>query len=342
MKHAFKKVIRAAIFLAALSPLCAQAAVTVYADDTGSNAAISTPQPPAATTPHPTEPPATPRDVRYESAGETDFSKSFTVGPGGSLTVNADRGDIHVVGIDQNAVQIRVLRDVTHASDAETTRILKEHHVVLQQHDNDIFVTAEESRPFGSVSWWRWWGQPNLNVHYQITVPRAFGVRLKTEGGDVEVATLDGNATARTEGGNLKFNGIEGKVNGETEGGNVEAVACHNELQLLTEGGSIAIEEFTGKGLQALTEGGSIVAEFAGPPRSDCTLRTEGGNVTVTIPETAAVNLDAHTDGGTTRTDLPVQVQGEQDRETLRGTINGGGPLLTLKTEGGNIRVLKR
>lgn len=54
------------------------------------------------------------------------------------------------------------------------------------------------------------------------------------------------------------------------------------------------------------------------------------------------MNLDAHTDGGTTRTDLPVQVQGEQDRETLRGTINGGGPLLTLKTEGGNIRVLKR
>ena len=84
------------------------------------------------------------------------------------------------------------------------------------------------------------------------------------------------------------------------------------------------------------------MAEFAGPPRADCTLHTEGGNVTVRIPEAAAVNLDAHTDGGTTRTDLPVQIRGEQDGGSLRGTINGGGPMLKLKTEGGNIRVLKR
>jgi len=342
MKQAFKKVIRAAIFLAVLSPLCARGAVSVYADETASNPAISSPQPPAATTPNPAEPPTAPRDVRYESAGETEFSKSFTVGPGGSLNMNVDRGDIHVVGTDQNTVQIRVLREVTHASDAEAARILKEHHVVLQQHGNEISVTAEESRTFGSASWWRWWGQPNLNVHYQITVPDAFDARLKTEGGNVEVATLHGNATARTEGGNLKFNGIQGKVDGQTEGGNVEAVACHNDVQLRTEGGNIAIEQFTGNGLQARTEGGSIVAEFAVPPRSDSTLRTEGGNVTVKIPETAAVNLDAHTDGGTTRTDLPVQIQGRLDGQTLRGTINGGGPLLTLATEGGNIRVLKR
>jgi hypothetical protein len=323
MKQAFKKVVSAATFLAALSPLSAHGAVTVYADDTASN-------------------PAAARDVRYESAGETEFSKSFTVGPGGSLSVNVDRGDIRLAGADQNTVQIRVLREVTRASDAEAARILKDHHIVLQQHGNEISVTAQESRHFGSVSWWRWWGQPNLNVHYQITVPQAFDARLKTEGGNVEIATLHGNVTARTEGGNLNFNGIQGKVDGQTEGGNVEAVACHDELQLRTEGGNIAIEEFTGNGLQARTEGGSIVAEFAVPPRSDCALHTEGGNVTVRIPETAAVNLDAHTEGGTSRADLPVQLQGRLDGQTLRGTINGGGPLLTLATEDGNIRVLKR
>jgi len=256
--------------------------------------------------------------------------------------VDVDRGDIHVVGADQNNVQIRVVRDVTHASEAEATRILKEHHVVLQQHGREISITAQRPSSFGRGSWWRWWGQPNLNVHYQITVPQAFDVRLKTEGGAIEVATLHGNVNANTEGGHLKFTDIGGKVNGQTEGGSVKAVGCQDEVQVRTEGGSIAIEGFTGKGLQALTEGGSIVAEFAVPPRSDFTLRTSGGKVTVKIPETSAVNLDAHTAGGRVRTELPVQVQGRLDRETLRGTINGGGSLLKLETEGGNIRLLKR
>jgi hypothetical protein len=342
MNQAFKKVIRGVIVLAALSPLCAQSAVSVYADDTVSNAVIGSPKSPAVTTPNSTEAPDKPLDVRYESGSETEFSKSFAVGPGGSLSMDVDRGDIHLVGADQNSVQIRVVRDFTGATEAQATRVLKEHHVVLQQHGQEISITAQKPLRFGRGSWWTWWWQPNVNVHYKITVPQAFDVRLKTEGGSVEVATLHGNVNANTEGGHLKFTGIQGKVIGQTEGGKVEVVRCQDEVQVRTEGGKIAIEEFTGKGLQALTEGGSIVAEFAVPPRSDCTLRTGGGKVTVRIPETAAVNLDAHTDGGKIRTELPVQVQGKQDGGTLRGTINGGGSMLTLETDGGNIRILKR
>ena len=342
MNQAFRKVISTVIFLAALSPLCAQGAVSVYAADTVSNAVIANPESPAATKLNSTEPPSQPRDVRYESGSEAEFSKSFAVGPRGSLSVDVDRGNIYIVGVNQNSVQILVVRDVTRATDAEATRILKEHHVVLQQHGNEISITAQESSSFWRRSWWRWLRQPNLNVHYEITVPHVFDVHLKTEGGDVEVAALHGNVNAKTEGGRLNFNGIEGKVNGQTEGGNVKAVRCQDEVQVRTSGGNIAIEEFTGKGLQALTEGGSIAAEFAVPPRADCTLRTSGGNVTVRIPETAAVNVDAHTDGGRVRTELPVQAQGRLDEETLRGTINGGGPMLKLETEGGNIRLLTR
>jgi hypothetical protein len=343
MKEAFNKVIGAVIFLAALSPLCAQGAVTVYADDTTTNAAaIGSPQSPVATNLRSTQAPSQAGNVRYESGSETELSKSFDVGPGGSLSMDVDRGDIHVVGADQPSVNTRVVREVSHASEAEATRILKEHHVVLEQHGRGISITAQEPWSFGRGSWWNWWRHPDLNVRYEITVPRVFDVRLKTAGGNVEVATLHGNVNARTEGGHLNFNSIEGKVNGKTEGGNVKAVGCRDDVELGTEGGNIAVEDFTGKGLQAQSEGGSIVAEFAVAPRADCTLRTSGGNVTVTIPETAAINLDAHTDGGTTRTDLPVQVRGEQDRGTLRGTIHGGGVMLKLKTEGGNIRVLKR
>lgn len=119
-------------------------------------------------------------------------------------------------------------------------------------------------------------------------------------------------------------------------------MSCKNELLIQTQGGGITIERFTGSRVRATTEGGSISADFAAAPKADCELRTEGGNVTARLPRGAAVTLDAHTEGGSVRTDLPVQVEGQFHDSTLKGTINGGGPLLKLETEGGSIEVLKQ
>jgi DUF4097 and DUF4098 domain-containing protein YvlB len=292
-----------------------------------------------------TPPPAAPAvatAARYESGSEASFSHSFTVGPQGKLTVNVGRGSIHLVGSEQDTVEISVTREVTRASESDVAEILKAHHVVLRQNGDEISVSANEPSLGGHGSWWSGWDQPQLNVHYDITVPRKFVSRLETSGGAIEAASLGGNLTAKTQGGSLDFDGIAGDVDGETEGGSIHSASCDGHLSLKTEGGGITIKAFAGPDVQAETDGGSVSADFAVPPRSDCTLHTSGGNVTANLPGTAAVTVDAHTSGGSTSTDLPVQIQGEMERETLRGTINGGGPRLTLETDGGNIRIQKR
>ena len=181
-----------------------------------------------------------------------------------------------------------------------------------------------------------------MNVHYEITVPRKFDVRLETSGGGIKVASLDGNVDVKTLGGGLDFDNVEGKVDGLTLGGGIRATGCKNELLIKTEGGGIMIQQFTGPNIQAITEGGSISADFAIAPKSDCELRTEGGSVTIRIPNTAAITLDAHTEGGSIKTDLSVQSEGQFRDGILQGTINGGGPLLKLKTKGGSVEVLKQ
>jgi predicted Ser/Thr protein kinase len=273
---------------------------------------------------------------------EANFSKSLFVGPGGKLTLDVDRGGIHVTGSDQNTVEVQVDRKVTRAGDSQAARILKEERLVLKQTGNEISITTHEPASFHNHSLWDWLSGPNLNVHYEITVPRKFDVRLKTSGGGIKVASLQGNADVKTEGGGLDFNDVEGRVNGQTEGGGIRAVSCKNELLIHTQGGGITIERFTGPRVRATTEGGSISAGFSSAPKADCELRTEGGSVTARLPQSAAVTLDAHTEGGSVRTDLPVQVQGQFHNSTLKGTINGGGPMLKLETEGGSIDVLKQ
>ena len=39
---------------------------------------------------------------------------------------------------------------------------------------------------------------------------------------------------------------------------------------------------------------------------------------------------------------MDVQVQGELSKTRLEGTINGGGPLVTLRSSGGGVKILKQ
>jgi hypothetical protein len=70
-------------------------------------------------------------------------------------------------------------------------------------------------------------------------------------------------------------------------------------------------------------------------------LSTSGGSINVELASSLRVDVDAETSGGGVSTDFPV-VMGDSDRRRLRTAINGGGPLLHLRTSGGGIRIHKR
>ena len=71
-------------------------------------------------------------------------------------------------------------------------------------------------------------------------------------------------------------------------------------------------------------------------------LETSGGSVVLEVDPDVRARLDARASGGNVRTDLPVTVQGEMDRGRLQGEVNGGGPLLTLRSSGGSVSIRKR
>lgn len=273
------------------------------------------------------------------TATEDTITKTFAVAPEGKLKLDADRGGIRVVTADQTKVEVVVKREVTRASADQAAEILREHQVTFTQDGNEIHIRAQGFKS-GVGSWLR--RQPNLNVQYQITLPRQFDASLKTAGGGIQVSDLQGQVEARTGGGGLTFSHIQGAVDGHTSGGGIQASGCTGPLKIETSGGGIDIKEFSGPFVRANTSGGGITADLASPPKSDCSLHTSGGGIRVRLPENAAVNLDAHTSGGGVSSDLPVTSQGQHGRGTLRGPINGGGPVLSLDTAGGGIHVQKR
>ena len=268
--------------------------------------------------------------------GETSISRSYQVEPAGKLVLEADRGNVEIAASDESQVKILIERSVTNGTDAENLKMLKAHQITITHEGNEIRVRARLTGP--RINSW-WGGQPNLQVQYTITVPRKFAADLTTGGGNLEVAELQGRLDAKTGGGNASLKKISGPSKVQTGGGNIDADACAAVLKIQTGGGNIDISGFTGASIDAETGGGSISADLAAQPKSGSSLQTGGGDITVKLPKDITANLDASTGGGQVTTDISVTTSGTVRRTSLHGTINGGGPGISIATGGGDIRV---
>jgi hypothetical protein len=70
-------------------------------------------------------------------------------------------------------------------------------------------------------------------------------------------------------------------------------------------------------------------------------LATSGGDLTVYLPRGVGFDLDADADGGEVRVDMPVETEGRHYDDRVKGAISGGGNLLKLRNNHGDIRVLE-
>jgi hypothetical protein len=285
---------------------------------------------------------------------ERTVEKTFTVQPGGTLKVETSGGNISVDPGSGDTVKVVAKEKIRADSEAEADQVLKDLELTIEQHGSDVTAIAKYNRGAGS-----WFGNTPVQVSFVVTVPSRYNTDLRTSGGNITVGDLAGRMQARTSGGNVKFGSIDGTVDGGTSGGNVELGSCTGDTKLHTSGGNVRAEKIVGKAdlgtsggdivvrlvenvLSAHTSGGDVEAGIGGALKGDCSLGTSGGDVKVTVDKAAAFRLDASTSGGGVRADgLTITLDdGGSGRSHLSGKVNGGGPVLKLRTSGGSIRVV--
>ncbi len=311
-----------------------------------------------------------------DAAVEDHVERSFQVSPGGRLTVDSDRGSIEVRTGDRDVVDIKIERKVKKNGKWSVEEVLGDFPITFDHSDDGVTIRAKHNQEI-----LRRWGRERnrLRVKFLITVPQRYNVDLKTVGGGISVGDLEGEVRSQTAGGNLQIGKIKGPVWGRTAGGNIEVEGTEGDADVKTSGGkitigsvegaveaktaggsihiekatgsvnaktaggSIAVEEVMGS-INAKTVGGSVTAYISGQPEEDCSLETSGGSVTAYLVESIALDVEARTTGGNVSTDVPVAtvVQGKVSKGRLQGAINGGGPLLKLRTFGGSIHLHKK
>ena len=295
--------------------------------------------------------------VFLKATVERTVEKTFAVQPGGTLKVETAGGNISVEPGAGDTVKVVAKEKIRASNDAEADDLLKDLTLTIEQQGNNVSASAKYDRGVGG--WFS--GRQPVQVDFIVTVPSHYSTDLKTSGGNLTVGDLAGGMELNTSGGNVKLGNIDGTVNAGTSGGNVSLESCTGDTKLRTSGGNVRADRIVGRAdlgtsggdivvklvenvLSAHTSGGSVEAGIGGALKGDCSLGTSGGDVNVTVDKTAAFRLDAATSGGRVRADgLTITLDdGGTGRSHLSGNVNGGGPLLKLRTSGGSIRVVTR
>jgi len=276
-------------------------------------------------------------------AANRRYEKKFQVSPGGTLSVSTDAGSIIVTGTSSNEVSILVEME-------GRQKDVDDFDIKAEQTSGGVEVKGKSHN-----TGWRIFRTYEMDAKFTIAVPHNFNLRLGTSGGDVEVQEIQGSVEGKTSGGDVRVGKVEGKVElttsggnihiesvrgnvrGETSGGDVHVTSVTGDVEGETSGGNVTVADVEGR-VRAETSGGNVTVKVRGGNKG-IHAETSGGSVEIDIAKNCAADIDASTSGGDVECDLPVTVAGKIRDSSVKGTINGGGPLIYAHTSGGNIRI---
>jgi hypothetical protein len=175
------------------------------------------------------------------------------------------------------------------------------------------------------------------------------GAVLETGGGNIEVQRCTGSLKVTTGGGSIDLGQIAGPAEIETGGGSIRLTSATGAVRAQTGGGSITLNGVPAA--RAETGAGGIVAKFvSGTERSDSVLETSAGDITVYLAPNLSMTIRASIDlanGHKIRSDFSeIRVISEGGEwgpgsATAEGNLNGGGPVLKVRTTTGNINFIR-
>lgn len=180
-------------------------------------------------------------------------------------------------------------------------------------------------------------GQWNgISIDYEVQAPSGMVLAAISGSGNIVDEGVGRNARLETGSGNIQAGGLEGPFTVKTGSGNIVAAQSGpGDVVAETGSGDAELREIRG-GLRVRTGSGDIKA--SGTPASSWTLQTGSGDVELWTGG-APLTLDASTGSGSVTTDREMMTRGSLDHHHIRGTLNGGGPVLRVETGSGDIRL---
>ncbi len=278
------------------------------------------------------------------TASAAEYVKSYPVSGRAKVVVNADNGSVRIVTSDTPQVQFHVTYD---ASDWEGSGPT----IDSQQNGNGVQLTAHTDRS-------GWFGFGRRRMKIEVEMPRNADLELGTSNGGVELASLNGNIVVHTSNGGIRAQQLSGTVEIDTSNGGIQADGIKGTVRVHTSNGGIGVEHVDGRCEIATSNGAvrvggrfdqlevhssnggvTVRAESGSRMASEWSVATGNAAVHLALPADFKANVDATTSNGKIVLNVPAEVRGVIGGSQLHGTLNGGGPSLSVHTTNGSIQL---
>jgi len=242
------------------------------------------------------------------------FERTLEVAGPVDLTVRTIAGSIAIRAGDSTSVRVIGRIAVStgwYAGDAAAQEHLRrlQSEPPVEQNGNTILIG--ELRAEAVQNW-------TVAIAYELVVPAGTRLHVSTGAGSVHAHGIGGGSAVETGSGNIEI-----------------TQAAPGDVDVQTGAGDIWLDGVCGR-LSARARAGNIRA--AGSPDGPWRLHSSAGNVLVHLPADAGFELHAIAGAGSVQTAHPLLVRAIDGQE-LRGRARGGGPLVSLTTSAGDIRV---
>ena len=260
------------------------------------------------------------------AAGDT-WEKTFATAGTPDLRLVTDDASVRIARWDRAAIGVRV----TTVGWQIGPRGIR---IVAEPHGDRLDLEVREPHFQLDFGWTR------RSVRIEVRLPARADLDVRTGDGNITVAPLAGNIRLHTGDGDIAADGLRGTLELTTGDGRVRASRLDGALRahsgdgpMVIEGRFDRLELGTGDGgIHAVANEGSRLA-------SEWQMESGDGRLELRIPRTLKADLDIHTGDGRIDVDLPVEIEGTFGRSTVRGRLNGGGPLLRMRSGDGSIRI---
>lgn len=275
------------------------------------------------------------------------WSRSYKVEGPARLRIESGDANIHVSSKEGGSIEATVTTENWKIGPGGI-------QIFDRQNGNDVEIEVRFPRQWVQINFHR------RRVDIDLIVPQHINLDLHAGDGNVDVRGVKGDSTIRSGDGHIVIQDVQGSLKADTGDGGVRLARTEGDFSLHSGDGKIDVEEFdgslrveTGDGpvrvsgrfdlLDVKTGDGKVeaTAQAGSKVASDWTLKTGDGGLTMRVPDELAADVELHTGDGHIELGVPVSIQGRTDQKTIRGKLNAGGRLLTIRTGDGSIRLLK-
>jgi hypothetical protein len=256
------------------------------------------------------------------------FERTLTVSGTADLDILTDSGGISVKPGAAGSVQIRAFlrgHNRGDSRDVETRIRTLEQNPPIEQTNNRVRIGYVKDKDL----------LRNVSMRFEILTPPDSTVRARADSGGIHVEGIRGPADCQVDSGGIEIDNIGSDVRASADSGGIRIRNVRGPVSAHADSGGVEAFGVAGSVDIATDSGGVQVAQTTAAP---VRIRADSGGARVKLAPAAGYDISAGSESG--RITVPeMTAQGTIRPNRAEGKVRGGGPLVDVRVDSGNIHI---